>query len=77
MEHNGANIRRTENGLRYIEVDVYFISDTVKKSMLTIKISNPTEHELRTCTQIDITSDIPWSPEDIQQNIYYYTITMK
>ena len=40
--------------------------------MITIKIRNPTEREMRTFTQIDITSDIPWYPEYMQQK---YIIT--
>ena len=40
--------------------------------MLTIKNHKPTEHKLRTFTQIDITSDIPCNPECVQQK---YTIT--
>ena len=40
--------------------------------MITIKIRNPTEREMRTFTQIDITSDIHWNPEYMQQK---YMIT--
>ena len=50
MDHNGANVNRTENGLRYIEVDGHFITVTGKNTMRTIKTCNPTEHELFTCT---------------------------
>ena len=44
--------------------------------MITIKIRNPTEHEMRTFTQIDITSDIPWNPEYIQKNNYIRSIQL-
>ena len=67
MNHNFANVKITENGLRYIDVDRNFIPVIVKNKMLTIQICKPKKKELRTCTHIDISSDTPWNPEDIQQ----------
>ena len=72
MDQNSANVKRTENVLRYIESAGLVITVTVKNEILTIKIINPTEHELLTYTQIDITSDIPCNNEDVQQK---YIIT--
>ena len=62
----------TEYGNQYIEVNIHIIPVTVKNTIITNKIIYLTEHELHTCTQIDITSDIPDNPEYIQQK---YTIT--
>ena len=72
MKHNVTNYKGTENGLRYIELDGHVITVTVKNSMFTIKICNPTKHELCTFTKIDITSGILWNPEYKQQK---YMIT--
>ena len=41
MNHNFANVKITENGLRYIDVERNFIPVIVKNKMLTIKICKP------------------------------------
>jgi hypothetical protein len=33
-------------------------------SMMTIKIRRPTKHERFKCPLIELTSDIPWHPEE-------------
>jgi len=33
--------------------------------MQTFRIRRPTEHELRTCVHVHLTSDLPWNPEEI------------
>ena len=48
-------------------MDGHVIPFTIENETFNINICNPTEHELRTCTKIDITSDISWNHEYVQQ----------
>ena len=43
MEGNGLYVRKTENGLRYLEVQGYVIPIKMKNAMYTIPIRKPTE----------------------------------
>ncbi len=65
LEHNGVCVEKTKDGRRYIEADGYVIPIVVHEAMLTVPIRKPTEQELRTCTFVDLTSDLPWNPEEI------------
>jgi len=65
MEANGIIVRTDESGRKYIEADNYIIPLTVKEAMQTFHIRRPTDHELRTCVHVHLTSDLPWNPEEI------------
>ena len=47
-----------------MEVDGTVIPFYVKDAMVAINIRKPSDVELRTCQIIDITSDLPWHPEE-------------
>ena len=65
MEANGVIVYTDESGRKFIEADGYIIPLTVKEAMQTFQIRRPTEHELRTCVHVHLTSDLPWNPEEI------------
>ena len=68
MEDNHVYLKRTDSGERYIDADGYIIPVTMKETMLTIKIRKPTEHELCTCTFVNLTNDMSWYPETKTDN---------
>ena len=50
MEANGIILQITNDGRKYINVDVYIAPFTVKEAMKNIQIRKPTNQKLRTCT---------------------------
>ena len=67
MEQNGIVIQRASDGRCYIEIDGYVIPFTVKEGMQTLLTRHPTEQELRTLETVDLTNDLIWSPEAINE----------
>jgi hypothetical protein len=68
MEYSGILLdtrSRNQGGLQCFECESYVIPFTTVEAMLCVKIRKPTDHELNTCTVIDITSPEPWYPENI------------
>ena len=65
MEANGVIVCTNESGRKFIESDDYIIPLSVKEEMQTFRIRRPTEHEIRTCVHVNLTSDLPWNPEEI------------
>ena len=68
MKDNHAYLKHTDPGERYIDADGYIIPVTMREAMLTIKIRKSTEHELCTCTFVNLTNDMPWYPETKTDN---------
>jgi len=65
MEADGVIVYTDESGRKFIEADGYIIPLSVKEVMQTFRIRRPSEHELRTCVHVHLTSDLPWNPEEI------------
>jgi len=65
MEPNGVIVYTDDSGGKFIETDGYIIPLTVKEAMQTFLIRRPTEHKLRTCMHVYLTSDLSWNPEEI------------
>jgi len=67
LRENGVEVdnkARWHGGAAAIIVDDYVIPMTMVNSMMTIKIRRPTKHERFKCPLIELTSDIPWHPEE-------------
>ena len=72
---------RRHGGLSCIIADECVIPLQLKDSMLSIKIRKPTTQELEECEMIDLTSDLPWNPnelsdDDLSKDQYSNLITM-
>ena len=50
-----------------MDVDGYIIPFNIKSDMMTIKICKQTYKEPRKSTYLDLTSDLPCNPEEINQ----------
>jgi hypothetical protein len=68
MLENNVDVQdksRRHGGKSYLECEGIIIPLTMVDAMMTIKIRRPTEHELEECEMIDITSNEPWHPYDL------------
>ena len=58
---------RCFGGFPHLEVDGVIIPLQYVGGLLTIKIRQPTGHELKNCNMVCLTSKDPWDPQDIQE----------
>ena len=58
---------RKHGGKGCITADGYVIPMTLREGMMAIKIRKPTPKEEQECTTIDLTSDFPYEPGDINE----------
>jgi hypothetical protein len=49
----------------HIVVDGYVIPLQMERALMTFPIRKPIEHELNSCTVVDMTADMPWDPSDL------------
>ena len=68
MQENQFSVDQTSkkiDGFPHIEVDGTTIPPQLSKGLLTIPIRTPTAHELQTCETINLASEDPWDPNQI------------
>ena len=65
IDMNGVNCEQSQEGKLYINIDGYGIPITINKSMVTVNVRKTTEQEQISCTFVDLTSDLPWNTEKI------------
>ena len=59
------DIPKRHGGQPYIMADGYVIPLQLENGLMKINIRLPTEHELHTCIEIELTSDLPWNPHEL------------
>lgn len=56
----------SQRSVHFLEPEDNIIPIYMKYGMFCIDIHKPTEHELLTCTNVNLTDDMPWNPEQVQ-----------
>ena len=67
MVENGGHVQQTNDGQKYLDVGGYIIPFTIKEDIMTIKIRKSTWQELSTITYLNLTSELLWNLEEINQ----------
>ena len=69
MRENGVviqDIRKRHGGNPYLLADGYVIPLELSQGLLQLRIRLPTEQELNTCCEVELTSSLPWEPHELK-----------
>ena len=69
ITRSGVHLGHSDQGYKYMEIDDIVVPFIVKEAMYSLDIHRPTQTELQQCTIYELTSDLPWNPEEIQDKV--------